>query len=492
MGVMKTHNGKFAAQCSVGGKLLYGQSRVTEAEAAADLELLLQKQQTAAEARKLQRAEEKEAERAEHASELAANLEKNGGGIECDKLSRKLVAFALADHPWLGVVSGVEYAGDMHLYDKNNDGGFDPSLDVELDASVPTLKLELKMTRVLDRNYAHFTHAKYHAERACLIVFFYLPKTFADASAETLNNMLFLHKPAFGFGPPSGQVSPSIKKFISGYWLAKTLAEEFSDLREQLIPYGERARDFRADSHRKGQQSIDAIEMQVLLPQGARFLPAADGAEGGPEDRVIEFADGTKMSSQIKTAHLTKVQAGFQVLMSRHSGSFRDGNGKLVKTFRPYSVDDDRVELFIYALIDDDGRLCEYWAADQNDLLGPDPLKWLISKGETRGVTGFQVHPHIEDKEWLGDTVANGKGQDEHAVRTRAWIRKLGPITPYPPQRLPRKLQTQSASKCASPPSRRGRRDSRSQPIVRFHNTHAQHARWSYHTQRTVLECDSP
>jgi hypothetical protein len=64
------------------------------------------------------------------------------------------------------------------------------------------------------------------------------------------------------------------------------------------------------------------------------------------------------------------------------------------------------------------------------DLLGARDLDRLITGADgVRGVTGFRVHPKLEDKARLGDGVANG-AQGGMAVRTRAWVQSLGPIEP--------------------------------------------------------------
>lgn len=53
----------------------------------------------------------------------------------------------------------------------------------------------------------------------------------------------------------------------------------------------------------------------------------------------------------------------------------------------------------------------------------------IADKDGKYGVRGICVHPNVEDKDRLGDTVQNG-AQDDMAMRTRGWIQSLGPILP--------------------------------------------------------------
>ena len=121
--------------------------------------------------------------------------------------------------------------------------------------------------------------------------------------------------------------------------LAETIAKEVRRGRDGLRAYGERKRKFKSETHRLGQRAIDALECQVLLPIGARFVPPEDGCEGGAEDRSIVFADGTRKSAQIKKVHLDGVGAGFYAAMYRHDGSIRreDGSTKMCSSVRTRS-----------------------------------------------------------------------------------------------------------------------------------------------------------
>jgi hypothetical protein len=211
--------------------------------------------------------------------------------------------------------------------------------------------------------------------------------------------------------------------------LASTITKELRRNRDGLRPYGERKRKFKSEKHRLGQRAIDAFEDQVLRPAGMRFVPPSDGCEGGAEDRGIIFTDGSRKSAQIKKARLDDGVAGFCVDMARHDNSIRreDGSKKMRK--RPYAVSDG-VEIFIYVALDDDENVGTYWAAMIDDLLGDGPIDRLITDEVAEGVTGFHVHPRVEDKARLHDGVENKVNRDEMAVRTRKWVDALGPVVP--------------------------------------------------------------
>eukprot|EP00966_Prymnesium_polylepis_P270905 6258638-Prymnesium_polylepis.1 len=325
-----------------------------------------------------------------------------------------------------------------------DDLGFDPELDVEFDDDVPTLVIELKSTSRLkkhngsmDNPNLEFTGIDYADKRAALVVMLYIPKDVTEATQESLTRVKFWYKHAFGWAPKRGVFEPTLyggndasNRPIPGHLLGEKVANEVNRMatRNGLIRYGDRSRYFKSDLHRIGQRAIDAFEAQVLLPQGARFIPPESGLEGDAIDRRIAFSSGDIKAAQVKHVSKTEDCTGFYANLKRHHGTYRDGDGNHVLKHRPYHVDDG-IELFIFVLLDDDGNMAEYWCATQEDMLGADQSERLITGANgVRGVCGMFVHPLVEDKERLGDTVENNSSQDTGAIRTRAWVRSLGPI----------------------------------------------------------------
>lgn len=441
-GVHPAGNG-WRAQCGVGGEKEYGPTRATIEEAAADHAAMMQRQKAAKVVRKQATTLASAATREEHAEHLARNAEVSGGSQAKDGLARALVKLALADHAHVGVVDGVEYSVDQHLFRKQDDLGFDPAQDVELDDAVPTLALELKLTQSLQPSNdsmanprVEFKGIDYAGQRATLVLMIYIPSEYTEATREALDASTFWWEHAFDFKPAHG-----VKKYTlyggmnpasrgrPGRLMGEVLAKE-TLCHSALVPYGQRARSFRSDKHRRGQRAIDAFEEQVLWPINARFLPPADGCEGGAEDRVMQLDDGTRKSVQVKLVCAVTHTAGFHTSMYRADGSIRRADGTMQQLFRPYAVSDG-VELFLYVLLDGNEFLAEYWAASIADLLGDDASQRLIADADgARGVQSFYVHPNPEDKERLGDRFENKEGQDAMAIRTRRWLRTLGPIVP--------------------------------------------------------------
>ena len=154
------------------------------------------------------------------------------------------------------------------------------------------------------------------------------------------------------------------------------------------------ARVFKSETTRIGQRAIDAFEMQVLLPQGACFIPPESGLEGDAIDRRIQFNSGAVKTAQVKHVHVPAGQAGFYTNLFRRNGRFtKDGNS--VDKLRPYSVA-DKIDLFIFVILDGDGNMAEYWAATTADMLGNDPSESLITDGDRAyGVTGIHIHPNL-------------------------------------------------------------------------------------------------
>ena len=464
---------RYRAQCKVGGKLEWSTTRATVEEAVADHAAMKVRQKAAAverrktgdpaverrnavraAARAAASAAARAAEREEHAEHIAANEEAYGDSLAKDGFARALLKRALEGNNEFGVVDGVEYSIDTHAYFKADDLGFNPEFDVELDDAVPTLAIELKLSNSLQRYNGSrenptivFKGINYNDEVATIVLMMYVPKHFDvyDLSTAALDRVLergskakfwheFATKQGFakcGFHKPSLHGgSDASKRGVPLSSLASTITKELRRNRDGLRPYGERKRKFKAETHRLGQRAIDAVEDQVLRPIGARFVPPADGYEGGPEDRGIVFADGSRKAAQVKKVHLDNKQAGFFATMRRHENSIRREDGSKKLCFRPYTVADG-VEIFIYVALDDDENLGTYWAATTADLLGEGPLDRLITDDVAEGRTWFQVHPRIEDKLRLGDTMENNVNRNAMAVRTRAWVDALGPVLPH-------------------------------------------------------------
>jgi hypothetical protein len=435
-------SGGFFAQVRVDGVQKRCSVRRTIEEAAADVPALLEEQRLAKIARKQRRADDEAEEREQHADELEANMERSGDNCAKDGLSRQFLKLALQDTDCIAV-DGVEYSHDVHVCRLMDDLGFDPELDVEFDDDVPTLVIELKSTSCLQKHNGSMDNPKlefqgidYADKRAALVVMLYIPKDVEEATQESLTRVKFWYKHAFGWSPKYGKFQPALyggndasSRPIPGHLLGEKIAKEVKRIGGLfgLIRYGDRSRYFKSDDHRVGQRAIDAFEAQVLLPQGARFIPPESGLEGDAIDRRIAFSSGDTKATQVKHVYKTEDCAGFFANLKRHRGSYKDGDGNLVCKYRPYHVNDG-VELFIFVLLDGDGGVAEYWCATQDDMLGTDQSERLITDADgVRGVRSMRVHPLLEDKERLGDIVENG-GQDTTAVRTRAWLKTLGPI----------------------------------------------------------------
>ena len=438
--VYRTGTG-FSAKVRVGGVLKRGRVRATVAEAEEEAKTFKQEQRIAKIERKRQRASDVASTREEHAKELDANMEKHGDSQAKDGRSRDLVKLALEGSDVV-VVDGVEYSHDLHLCLRADDLGFDPELDVELDDDVPTLVVELKSTSWLrpndgkmDNPRLKFQGVHYGDERATLVVMLYIPEDVQEVTRESLAKVRFWYQHAFSWRPKNGVYEPTLYggndasgRAIPGHLLGEKLASELRRMSRLsgLIRYGDRSRVFKSETTRIGQRAIDAFEMQVLLPQGACFIPPESGLEGDAIDRRIQFNSGAVKTAQVKHVHVPAGQAGFYTNLFRRNGRFtKDGNS--VDKLRPYSVA-DKIDLFIFVILDGDGNMAEYWAATTADMLGNDPSESLITDGDRAyGVTGIHIHPNLEDKARLGDLVENGD-QDAGAVRTRQWIQSLGPI----------------------------------------------------------------
>jgi hypothetical protein len=322
-----------------------------------------------------------------------------------------------------------------------DDCGFDPELDVELDDAVPTLALELKLTQSLlpthtmDNPRAVFKNIHYADKDSTLVVMIYTPSELTEATDEAVARSHFWWEIAKGFKPGLGVKHYSWNATKAGErlplrLLGETLCNEFERQKRfaPLPAYGTRSRDFDSQTHARGQRGIDAFEDQVLRPLGARLVPTADGCEGGAGDRDIQWNDGTRRVAQFKVVCLGNGHAGFYARMNRIDGSIPKEGGGSSLLRRPYSVQ-DKVDVFVYLCLADDNNLAEYWCATVQDLLGDGPLQRLITDADgVGGVTGFFVHPLPKDKERLGDTNPNKPSQNAMAVRTRQWVRSLGPI----------------------------------------------------------------
>ena len=453
--VYLTNNNKFFAQVCIDGKLTRGPSRTTVAEAVADAERMKLEQREAKVRRKQEKQAQEAALRETHAAELQTNMDRGGGNQDADRLSRDFVTLALRGSDVVAV-SGVEYSKDMHLFRSVDGYGFDPALDVEPDDAVPTLVVELKSTSRLSPSNGkmqnptvEFQGIAYADERATIVLMMYIPPNVTEATAETLQQIKFWWRVAFGWRPKNGVLAATLygggdpsKRAQPGRLLMEVLRNEVHRRAAStggLLPYGVRKRTFKHVKHAKGQAVIDAIELQVLLPIGARFLPPINGGEGGAEDRRIAFSDGTVATAQVKSVKLRRTEhreskagskAGFKVGLHRSCGSFRVDDASRKSLFRPYSQGEN--DYYLFGVLDPDGvGLAEYWAATESDMLGNEVSERLITDLEGNvGVTGITVHPYIEDKERLGDTAPCGASVNDHPERTRTWIRKLGPIMP--------------------------------------------------------------
>ena len=300
---------KWRARVRVDGKDNTCQARATRAEAEADLEEVKKEQRNGKVRRRQDQAGKEQEDRDAHAEHLAANQATYGGAADLDRLSRNLVALALHGTDVV-CVPGVEYSKDLHLFRAEDDLGFDPALDVEPDDAVPTLVAELKASRQANPNhgktdnpYTEFKHIDYAEERATIVLMLYIPDDVTEATPETLRKVKFWCKTAFGWKPKNGEFHPTLhggnnaaNRFLPGRLLGEKLCEKVhyrAGKEGGLLPYGARKRVFKSADHAKGQAVIDALEMQVLLPLGARFLTPVGGGEGGAEDVRIAFEDGT-------------------------------------------------------------------------------------------------------------------------------------------------------------------------------------------------------
>lgn len=445
MGIREFPNGKFGARIRIDGDQQHSHCFDTRKEAEEWLKEREKLQLDAKEARRRATQAARDAIREANIEQLEENMERSGGSNAKDRLARDLVALAARDHPVLRVCSGVEYSIDIHAFRSADDLGFNTLLDVEPDGGVPTLAIENKLTQTLkpnkgkmDNPLVEFQHIDYSDRDATIVLMMYTPEKFKVASEEALKETVFWWRIAKGWAPAHGKKFYSLYNSkeakdigIKGRGIADRLAAEIERrvrLGAGLIPYSERCRQFRSEEHRVGQAAIDALEDQVLRPIGARFVPP-ESVEGGPDDRILVFGrdfghhkEGDRIVVQVKKVRLKTGKAGFHADMSRANGSF-DGHIQ----HRPYHISDG-VDLFLFAALRDDDSLAEYWAAYVPDLLGEHAADRLISDENAPGVTGIHVHPLPKDKEALGDVVPNSAHQDAGAVRTRGWLRKLGPI----------------------------------------------------------------
>ena len=444
--VQRITSGKFLAEVRIDGKMKRGTVRNTAAEAEDDAKKMKNEQKAAKVQRRQVYTDEVEAVREEHIDHLQANMERYGGSQDADRLSREFVALALRGTDVV-CVPGVEYSKDLHIFRAEDDCGFDFKLDVEPDDAVPTLVVELKSTSGLNPNggkmdnpRVQFSSIDYAKEKATIVLMMYVPEDIKEATPETLRRVTFWWMIAFDWEPKYGRHEPTLyggtnpsKRGQKGHLLAEVLCKEVhrrAGTDGGLLPYAERKRVFKSPDHAKGQATIDAIELQVLLPLGARFLPPIAGGEGGAEDCRIAFADGTTPNAQSKTVHLTPQKgAGFHVNLYRKNGSIRNADGSKTQLYKPYTQGEN--VWYLFGKLDEDGvGLAEYWAPTEEDLLGADVSERLVTdKNGNRGVTTIHVHPNAADKQRLGDVVPNGDN-DEGPNRTRTWLRKLGPIMP--------------------------------------------------------------
>lgn len=445
MGIQQFPSGKFRARIWVDGDLKHSHCFDTRKEAEEWLAERKKLQLDAKAARRSATQAARDAIRDDNIEQLQANMQTYGDSCAKDTLARDLVALAARDHPVLRVCSGVEYSIDIHAFRRADDLGFNALLDVEPDAGVPTLAIENKLTQTLkptrgtmDNPQVTFKNIDYADRDATIVLMMYTPEKFKVASEEALKETVFWWEIAKGWAPAHGVKRYSLHNSreakdigIKGRGIADRLAAELERrvrIGAGLIPYSERCRQFRSEDHRLGQAAIDALEDQVLRPIGARFVPP-ESAEGGPDDRILVFGrdfghhkEGDRLVVQVKKVLLMAGHAGFYANMYRANGSF-DGHMQ----HRPYHTSDG-IDLFLFAALRDDDSLAEYWAAYVPDLLGGHAAYRLIGDENAPGVTGIYVHPLLKDKAALGDVVPNDVHQDSMAVRTRGWLRKLGPI----------------------------------------------------------------
>lgn len=450
--VYKKSSNKFFARMCIDGKQTRCTLRTTVAEAVADAERMKLEQREAKVRRKQEKQAQEAALRETHAAELQTNMDRSGGNRDADRLSRDFVTLALRGSDVVAV-SGVEYSKDMHLFRSEDDYGFDPALDVEPDDAVPTLVVELKSASCLQASngtmqnpMVFFNNIAYGDERATIVVMLYIPSDVTEATTDTLQRVKFWWKVALNWRPKNGMCVATLyggrdpsKRGQPGRLLGEVLRNEVRRRAAStggLLPYGARKRIFKLPDHAKGQAVIDAIELQVLLPIGARFVPPVDGGEGGAEDRRVVFSDGTTATAQVKAVMLCRTtrnnnDAGFTAGLNRHCGSVRIDDNSKKSLFRPYLKGEN--DYYLFGVLDPDGvGLAEYWAATESDMLGNEVSERLITDLEGNvGVKTITMHPHVEDKERLGDTAPCGTtSANDHAERTRTWIRKLGPIMP--------------------------------------------------------------
>ena len=454
-GVYESSSGKFRAKVNVGRVVKNGTHRVTVAEAEADAAALREEQKAAKRQRIDGRDAAAAATRAAHADELAANEATYGGVQELDGLSRDLLKLAL-EGSHLAAADNAEYCKvDSSVYARDEGMGFDPRTDHELDEGVLTLPVQLKVTRSLwphngsmKNPQAHFCNVgHYHDKPGVVVLMMYVPpEVEAPVTAADLKEVKFWYeygtspkvkgkadyKPTLhGGNDPAGRPRP-------GRLLRDTIEREFANQKRRngLVAYGDRARWFEGGDeslHAKGQAAIDAFRRQVLNPIGALLLPPEDGREGGAADARVHLAGAeAPRTAQLKLVGLDSGHtAGFKATLYRCHGSHRDADtGVVVKTYRSYR--DGENDLYVFIALDARNNLAEYWCATEADMIGDsaDTTERLVATADDRyGSQSIMVHPHPEDKERLGDTVSNS-AQDGMAVRTRQWIRSLGPIVP--------------------------------------------------------------
>lgn len=175
---------------SIDGKMTYGTTRDTVAEAEDDAKKLKEEQKAAKVQRRQVYADEAAAVREEHADHLQAGMELGGGAQDADRLSRDFVVLALQGSNVV-CVPGVEYSKDVHIFRAEDDLGFDSKLDVEPDDAVPTLVVELKSSSCLrpqhgnmDNPAVHFQGIDYANEDATIVLMMYIPEDIKEATPE--------------------------------------------------------------------------------------------------------------------------------------------------------------------------------------------------------------------------------------------------------------------------------------------------------------------
>lgn len=437
-GVRASGNG-WRAECRVDGKKELGKTRATITEAEADYAELKRQQEEGDLERKRNRSNAAQAERAAHVEHLAANFATFGGCRAKEGLSRALVKMALRDSTTIGVADGVEYSIDLHTFRKNEARGFDPTVDAELHPDVPTLALELKMTQheiphhgKMDNPRFQFAEIHYGGNEAMLVIMIYVPEEYTEPTDAAFKDAVFWWKIAKKFTPAHGihKCSKFAKHEADNpkpLCRLKKVIEEYIARHPSLIPYGERARKFKQETHRIGQRAIDCVEDQVLRPIGAKFAPTASGCEGDAEDRVLILKDGSRLSCQIKKVCIDNGQ--FKSHLARHDGSIRQQDGSMKYLMRPYSVDDN-VDCFLFVALDAEETLIEYWYSTSAQMLGDQAVDRLITDSDGNpGVKKITLYPHAADAARLDVRTEEATSRNrKYKDRTRQWIQTLGPI----------------------------------------------------------------